>query len=159
MDYATRKKLVFHVGEMRRRSDFDYPILLLECYSGGVARKLALCDQEETDRLATSVAAVSAWIAVNGDQQFEFPGACTLPEFLDRVADEVAKAREKFPSSAHNLAALIEEKGELVEALMANGNTGDGHADVLKEATQTAAMAVRIVEEGDADYGFAPEPR
>jgi len=47
------------------------------------------------------------------------------------LATELERARVKFPSAGnHMLAALVEEVGELAEALMQNGNNGAGHADV-----------------------------
>lgn len=73
------------------------------------------------------------------------PEAATLAE----VGREVARARAKFPSNEHLLAALVEEVGELAQALL----QGQPAPEVVAEAIQVAAVAVRIVEEGDADFG------
>lgn len=64
------------------------------------------------------------------------------------IHNEVARARAKFPNNAHLLAALVEEVGELAKALLEGGNSVDAKA----EAIQVACVAVRIIEEGDADF-------
>ena len=67
------------------------------------------------------------------------------------VADlmqEITRARTKFPGSRFLLAALVEEVGELAEAVV----LGDKEA-IYKEAIQCACVSIRIAEEGDAsDY-------
>lgn len=65
-------------------------------------------------------------------------------EFLALVYDEVARAREKFPSSDGNLTALGEEFGEVAKAML-----DESSERVLKEAVQTACMACRVAIEGD----------
>ncbi len=64
---------------------------------------------------------------------------------LDAIAGEVMKAREKFPGTRFLLAALVEEVGELAEAI---GTCDKKH--IRKEAIQVCAVAIRIIEEGDA---------
>lgn len=60
------------------------------------------------------------------------------------LSDEVDRARRKFPRPDGLMAALTEEVGELARALM------DEPADrVRAEAIQVAAMALRIIDEGD----------
>jgi hypothetical protein len=64
---------------------------------------------------------------------------------LIQIAEEVIRAREKFPGNRFLLAALVEEVGELAEAI--------GNKDPISigvEAVQVCAVAVRIIEEGDA---------
>jgi hypothetical protein len=58
---------------------------------------------------------------------------------------EITRARTKFPGNRFLLAALVEEVGELAEA-MATGTK----EEVYKEALQCACVAIRIAEEGDA---------
>lgn len=82
--------------------------------------------------------------------------AAGVAEGLDRggwqaeVTAEVARARAKFPMPNPMLAALVEEVGELAKALM--GGRHHGKDGVRMEAIQVAAMAVRILEEGDPHY-------
>ena len=57
---------------------------------------------------------------------------------------ELLRGRTKFPGSRFMLAALVEEVGELAEAIFA------GNAKAIREeAVQVAAVAIRIAEEGD----------
>jgi hypothetical protein len=69
---------------------------------------------------------------------------------LQAISDEVSRARAKFPDNAHMLGALMEEVGELSKALLEN----QGHQRVYDEAKQVACVAIRIMEEGDGDYGY-----
>lgn len=83
---------------------------------------------------------------------------------LKSIGDEVARAREKFPDATHALAALQEEVGELANALieLQRGNAAcaaDGADAVRAEAIQVAAMAVRIIEEGDPEFPACPTDR
>jgi hypothetical protein len=70
--------------------------------------------------------------------------SAAVDAFLDEVADEVFRAREKFPSSDACVVALVEEVGELAKACLS-----ESRVNILKEARQVAAMAVRVVLEGD----------
>jgi len=67
---------------------------------------------------------------------------------LDAINAEVMKARLKFPGNAKLLAALVEEVGELAKALLQRRPKDE----IEREAIQVAAVAVRIIEEGDADF-------
>ncbi|MEN5112804.1 hypothetical protein ABE453_02185 [Brevundimonas diminuta] len=68
-----------------------------------------------------------------------------VEDFLDQVRAELAHARSKFPGDRIMTLAMAEEFGELVKAVL------DEHSsDVRKEAVQTAAMAARVVLDGDA---------
>lgn len=67
---------------------------------------------------------------------------------LFMIGEELARAREKFPRPDNLLAALFEEGGETAKALLQSGN-GD---DSVAEAMQTAAMAVRLMVEGDPGF-------
>lgn len=67
---------------------------------------------------------------------------------LEAISVEVVRARTKFPSNAKMLAALVEEVGELAQALLQRKSL----SDIRKEATQVACVAVRIIEEGDSDF-------
>lgn len=62
--------------------------------------------------------------------------------------DEIKRARAKFPDNKHLLAALMEEVGELAQALADN----HGKQRVREEAIQVACVAIRIATEGDSDF-------
>lgn len=64
------------------------------------------------------------------------------------ISKEVVRARTKFPGNRFMLAALTEEVGELAQALLQKKDA----ADIRREAIQVAAVAIRIIEEGDASF-------
>ncbi len=68
-------------------------------------------------------------------------------ELLEQIEDEVSRARKKFPGTKHLNVALMEEVGELAQAQLQRR----GDAAIRKEAIQVIAVAVRIIQEGDAD--------
>ena len=67
---------------------------------------------------------------------------------LDAIRAEVFKARTKFPGNKHLLAALVEEVGELAQAMLQDLPRDE----IEKEAIQVACVAVRIIEEGDSAF-------
>lgn len=77
--------------------------------------------------------------------------------FVAAVREELGQARRKFPESVLSMVALVEEVGELAQALLkyrADEWTWDR---VVAEAVQVAVMAQRVAVEGDssilnADY-------
>lgn len=81
---------------------------------------------------------------------------------MDIVQTELAAAKAKFPTwpidPMHALAILGEEYGELTKAVVeATYEPWKADlADVRREAIQTAAMALRFVENLDA-YQFKPD--
>ena len=89
----------------------------------------------------------------------------TVAPFLEHVDAEVKRAQTKFPANIFRLAALVEEVGELSEAMMEYAKL-HGKAkrvwpahkkvmtkgDIYQEAVQVAAMAARIATEGDPDF-------
>lgn len=64
------------------------------------------------------------------------------------LTQEVARARQKHPGNLHLFVALTEEVGELAKALLEGRPRKERNA----EAIQVATVALRIVEEGDADF-------
>lgn len=69
------------------------------------------------------------------------------------IRDELVAARKAFPENTHKLAALMEEVGELAQAMMQHDrHLGTSVTEVLREAIQVAAMAVRIAVEGDENF-------
>ena len=88
-----------------------------------------------------------------------------LTQTAQDIAEEVRHARTKFPSNKHNLAALVEEVGELAQALIEHDfleNPAE-HPNKLqiyteaiyKEAIQVACMAIRVAEEGDPSFFYS----
>ncbi len=74
----------------------------------------------------------------------------------EEILLELAKARRKFPKQGilHTLAALTEEVGELNQAVIQyfyESNKNKTKGDIRAEATQVAAMAMRVV----LDCGFS----
>lgn len=68
--------------------------------------------------------------------------------FLEAVEAEIQKATSKFPWPNPNLAALMEEVGELAQAFLQN----KPHDEIFKEAVQVATMAARCAIEGDPQF-------
>ena len=69
------------------------------------------------------------------------------------IRDELIAARKTFPEKTHRLAALMEEVGELAQAMMHHDRKlGTSVTEVLREAVQVAAMAVRVAVEGDENF-------
>lgn len=71
-----------------------------------------------------------------------------LPGTIRRINNELARARAKFPHNTHLTHALTEELGELAKAQM----QGRPQTEIDAEAIQVAALAIRIIEETDADF-------
>jgi hypothetical protein len=67
---------------------------------------------------------------------------------IEKLSAEIELARAKFPNNEHMLAALVEEVGELAQALLQKKPT----SEVRAEALQVACVALRIYEEGDASF-------
>lgn len=63
------------------------------------------------------------------------------------IEAEVLRARAKFPTADLRLPALMEEVGEVSRALH-----DEPWENVVAEATQVAAMAIRVAEEGDIAF-------
>lgn len=76
----------------------------------------------------------------------------------DRIAycidAELNFARAKFPGSNLNFPALVEEVGELAQALLEHKYQRKTRDEVFAEAIQVAVMAIRIAEEGSAEFDY-----
>jgi hypothetical protein len=70
------------------------------------------------------------------------------------ISAELNYARAKFPGNKHKLAALMEEVGELAQALMHHDRGKASAAEVYAEAIQVAVMAIRIAEEGTEEHSY-----
>jgi NTP pyrophosphatase (non-canonical NTP hydrolase) len=109
--------------------------------------------------------------AAGSKLQAEFHGVCSMKSFepitIQALNAEALSARLKFPTNDVLLAALMEEVGELANALLelryatlhnAAGNE-DRRDHVQKEAIQVAATALRILEEGCSEFPqYCPAP-
>lgn len=73
---------------------------------------------------------------------------------LYSLKGELQGARNKFPTNEHKLAALMEEVGELAQAMIDHSRGKGSPLQVYTEAIQVAAMAVRLAEEGDASFPY-----
>ena len=82
-------------------------------------------------------------------------GRLTSPDGLviRMVRDEIAAARAADHGTTHRLAAVMEKVG-LLSTAMARHDAGLGTSpqEVLREAVQAAAMAIRVATEGDSNY-------
>lgn len=84
------------------------------------------------------------------------------PGTLKSIESELANARKLFPKTPFCFAYLVEEVGELSQALanhtlgITNRKTGKitSAAEVYMEAIQVAVMAIRLLEEGDASFRY-----
>ncbi len=68
--------------------------------------------------------------------------------FAGAVIEEANNACGKFPYPNPNLAALMEEVGELAQAML----QGKPQSEIYGEAVQVAAMALRCALEGDPQF-------
>lgn len=68
--------------------------------------------------------------------------------FFEQAHMEAMHAIKKFPQPNPNLAALMEEVGELAKAFL----EGEESYRIYAEAKQVAAMACRIAIEGDPQF-------
>lgn len=71
---------------------------------------------------------------------------------LTAIEAELKRARELFPNTKHNTVALMEEVGELAQALLDLEMGKQTVADVYAEAIQVAVMAIDIAERGDSNF-------
>ena len=86
----------------------------------------------------------------------------TDEKFLSDVLTELEKARKKFPKTKNIIVALMEEVGELSEALLKLTEDGELNEkelnertmNVYKEAVQVASTALRVAVEGDISMGY-----
>lgn len=81
---------------------------------------------------------------MSAHKEADFPQALTM----DAIGAEVFVARTKFPGNRFLLAALTEEVGELARALLQRKPKDE----IDRECLQIAAVAIRILEEGDASF-------
>lgn len=82
----------------------------------------------------------------------------TRIDFFSQVEYELAEARSKFPKNELLGYAFAEESGEFIKAMLDNASNkcDDLTGDVYKEAVQTVAMVIRLLEEGCPELKLRP---
>ena len=75
-------------------------------------------------------------------------------KFILDVSKEQERAKEKFPKSERLLGALMEEVGELAQALLKITESGESPQNVYDEAVQVASTVFRLAKEGEPDYRY-----
>ena len=79
----------------------------------------------------------------------------TIDRFWYCLESEYQGAMNKFPGNRCNVAALMEEVGELSQALLQlqfEPKKNKTRADVYQEAIQVAAMAMKIALNGSSEF-------
>ena len=118
-----------------RTCTFLDPQNIERCTECGVPMDLCLCANVD-------LSAHQRWNSVDG-------------QIISMVRGELDAARKQFPGSTHMLAALMEEVGELAQAMMEHDRDGSQTTqEVLREAIQVAAMAIRVAAEGDENFVY-----
>jgi hypothetical protein len=103
------------------------------------------------------------WSALDPDALMAFrpwnrrvPNVAPKAASMNAVHAEVIRARTKFPGGKLLLPALVEEVGELAQALLQQKPP----EEILKEAVQVACVAIRIMEEGCPEFAdLTPQER
>jgi hypothetical protein len=74
------------------------------------------------------------------------------------IQEELNSARKVWPSPDNLTGALAEESGEAVKEAMHfyNGESSANRDNLTIECIQTAAMAIRLAEEGDPLFNVPP---
>jgi hypothetical protein len=74
-----------------------------------------------------------------------------VPGWVVPVMEELARAREEYPTAEHRTLSLLKEAGQVCKAVMDlhNGKPGATREALGAEIIQTMAMCVRLLEEGD----------
>lgn len=78
----------------------------------------------------------------------------TFYQFAENVYAEQKHAAEKFPNGNNLLAALMEEVGELAEALLKIQESGESPENVYKEGVQVAATVYRLLALGEKTFEY-----
>jgi NTP pyrophosphatase (non-canonical NTP hydrolase) len=81
----------------------------------------------------------------------------TFFKFASDMYDEQKRATDKFPKPNRLLGALMEEVGELAQALLKIQEAPhelEWPENVYKEAIQVAAVAYRLAVQGEPDYKY-----
>lgn len=105
--------------------------------------------QAKISRLETVEALATEVQRENGRLKVEVARLRALVEPMQPILDELARAEQKFPKwptdPVHAAAVVAEEAGELVQAALQHTYERDCWSEMVKEAVQTGAMALRFL--------------
>lgn len=134
----------------RRIGSASHVLIPTQCSDDVIAAIVAAMPRLTSEHVATVYAKLvrAAGIAFK-DSPLTLPGESVefldpLGDFLREVYDEAHRAAALFPGDTLRTLAFSEEAGELVKAVL-----DESPERVRREAVQTAAMAARIVLDGD----------
>lgn len=126
--------------------------------------RLWLVNQDHRDLRNSYDRDIKAWMELQGahkatlsrleraERWLEEDGLPSARFLLD-IDAELLRARAKFPRNRFQVTALMEEVGELGNALLEHAYGKGSVENVRKEAVQVAAMACRVAEEGSEEFG------
>jgi hypothetical protein len=77
-------------------------------------------------------------------------------ELLRRISAEADRARVKYPTNDFMTTALGEEVGEFCQAFIDHEFGNKTKGDIIMEGIQVGALAVRLMEEGSAEFKKFP---
>lgn len=120
-----------------------------------IDRTCTFLDQHRMQRCTECSATIDLCLCVDVDVQAL--DRLTSPDgiVISMVRGELDAARKKFPDNLHQLVALMEEVGELAQAMMEHDRDGSQTIQmVLREAVQVASMAIRVATEGDENFSY-----
>lgn len=115
---------------------------------GNCSKPLCFLQSEDPGELVNHLYRISSpvpdWLIRAKDGVVLISSSHGLETFIMDLRDEVQSATKKFPRPDAILAALMEEAGEVANAVLDRPWN-----EVYKECIQTAAMALRLALEGD----------
>jgi hypothetical protein len=76
---------------------------------------------------------------------------------IREIYDELSGVRVQFPSNTDLFVVLVEEVGELADALLEHKRGSLTAAQLYKSAIRVAAAVIRVGTEGDSGFPYDPE--
>lgn len=118
-------------------------------------RTCTFLDPQNMERCTECGVTVDLCLCANVDLSAHNRLNSTDGMIMTMVRGELDAARSQFPETTHMLAALMEEVGELAQAMMEHDRDGSQTTqEVLREAVQVATMAIRVAAEGDENFVY-----
>jgi len=78
----------------------------------------------------------------------------TTQQIFECVELELSSTRKNWPGNEDMTVVFCEETGELCKAMLDTKQKNGPHEDVFKEAIQSIAMIIRLVQEGDPSFPY-----
>ena len=75
-------------------------------------------------------------------------------KFADEMVKESNRAERKFPDGKHLFTALVEEVGEVAEALLKIQGSGESPQNVYDGCVRVASTAMRLATLGGKEYSY-----